>query len=75
MPTQPIGGTSGSSEANAVGQMINHSDRGVGSSGNGTANIQQHHYHYQQQEPADNSAQTMVIKHEANVSNFFTKNL
>jgi hypothetical protein len=73
MQTQPIAGTTDSSEPNAAGQMINHIDRDVGSSGDGTANnIQQHHYLYQQQQPADNSGllQNMVTREEVNVSNF-----
>jgi hypothetical protein len=64
MPTQPVGGTSGSSEASHVDQMINHSDRGVGTANN-----------IQQDEPADNAvlSQNMVIKKGVCVSIFFKK--
>jgi hypothetical protein len=53
MPTQPVGGTSGSGEATHVDQMINYSDRGVGTANN-----------IQQQESAHNAVltQNMVIK-------------
>jgi hypothetical protein len=73
MQTQPIAGTSDGGEPTAAGQMINHSDRDVASSGVGTANnIQQHHYLYQQQQPADSSGlpQNMITREEVNVSNF-----
>jgi hypothetical protein len=33
----------------------------------------EHHYLYQQEEPEDNSAETMVSNQEVNISNFFTK--
>lgn len=76
MQTQPLAGTSDSGEPTAAGQMINHSDRDVGSSGDGTVNnIHQHHYLYQQQQPADSSGlpQNMVTREEVNVSNFLNK--
>ncbi|XP_033608049.1 uncharacterized protein LOC117282450 [Cryptotermes secundus] len=69
MQAQPLTGTSDSGEPTAAGQMINHSDRDVGSSGDGTVNnIQQHHYLYQQQQPADSSGlpQNMVTREEVN---------
>jgi hypothetical protein len=76
MQTQPIAGTSDSSEPSAASQMINHSERDVGSSGDGTANnIQQHHYLYQQQQPTDTSClpHNMINREEVNVSSFLNK--
>jgi hypothetical protein len=68
MPTQPVGGTSGSSEA-SHDDKINHSDRGAGSTDDGTAS------NIQQEEPANNAvlSQNIVIKEGVNVSIFFKK--
>jgi hypothetical protein len=73
MPMQPIAETlSSSQQATAVGQMVNHTDRSVGSNDGDTANIQQQQYIYQQQQPASNFAvtQNLANKEEPSVSNF-----
>jgi hypothetical protein len=63
MPNQPIPGTAGSSQhASAVGEMVNHSDRGVSSNyESNTNNFQQHQYVYHQEQPTSNSAVTHKI--------------
>jgi hypothetical protein len=77
MPNQPIPGTSGSSQhASAVGEMVNHSDRGVGSNyESNTNNFPQHQYVYHHEQPTSNSALTrkVVTKDKIIVSIFQTK--
>jgi hypothetical protein len=75
MPNQPIPGTSASSQhASAVGEMVNHNDRGVGSNYESNTNFQ-HQYVYHQEQPTSNSAlaHKVVTKDKVFVSIFQTK--